>query len=125
MLAELGGRHSRKTAASTGRLPPTPRPRQAYKAQVLSNGQYQEVTRGNEPILPNPVGPTASSETKGTTEEKRRVESRSSTDGIRSNTPERGTDNQTNEKGTGSETGISLGNTKFLSHGTQGESNTL
>lgn len=29
MLAELGGKHSRKTAASTGKLPPTPRPKHA------------------------------------------------------------------------------------------------
>jgi len=34
-LPELGGRHSKKTAASTGKFPPTPRPRQAYSAQVL------------------------------------------------------------------------------------------
>jgi len=36
ILAEFGGRHSRKTAASTGRFPPTPRPKQAYSAQTLN-----------------------------------------------------------------------------------------
>lgn len=37
MLPELGGRHSQKTAASTGKLPPTPSPMHAYKAQVLGS----------------------------------------------------------------------------------------
>lgn len=42
MFAELGGRHSKKTDASTGRFPPTPRPKQEYKAQVLKLQVSQE-----------------------------------------------------------------------------------
>ena len=33
-LPDVCGKNSRKSAPSTGRLPPTPRPMQAYKAQV-------------------------------------------------------------------------------------------
>lgn len=57
ILPELGGRHSRKTAASTGRFPPTPRPKQAYNAQVLLYSQRVEYPRILIASYPTQLGP--------------------------------------------------------------------
>lgn len=59
MLPELGGKHSQKTAASTGMFPPTPKPRQAYKAQVLDSSSIPQIfgTMKIGASYPTQVGP--------------------------------------------------------------------
>jgi hypothetical protein len=57
MLLELGGKHSRKTAASTGKFPPTPRPRQAYKAHTLIGQSVSESQNIHELTYPTQLGP--------------------------------------------------------------------
>jgi hypothetical protein len=57
MLLELGGKHSKKTAASTGRFPPTPRPKQAYNAHVLVYKLINTSQKTFEITYPTQLGP--------------------------------------------------------------------
>lgn len=122
---ELGGKHSRKTAASTGRLPPTPRPKQAYKAHVLFSESIKRYYARPWKNLPNPVRPTSSGEAKRTANAKRHVESRTASNSIGSNTPERGTDNKTHKQSTSCKARLILRDAKFHGDGCQCESNSL
>lgn len=125
ILPELGGRHSRKTAASTGRFPPTPKPKQEYNAQVLVSRSVLWTFNDVGSILPNPVRPTASRKAEYTTDAKCHVERRTSTNSIGSNTPEGGTNNQTREEGASRKTRIGLRDAEFHGKRGQGEGNSL
>ena len=68
-LPEVKGRNSKKTAASTGRFPPTPTPKHAYSAQALVStyvrsgqikswkGKPKRKVKSNDKTLdiPNPI----------------------------------------------------------------------
>lgn len=75
--------------------------------------------------LPNPVWSTASGKAKDTTDTQSHVESRSPSNGIRRNAPERSANNQTHKESTGCKPRIGLRYTKLHSKWRQGKSNTL
>lgn len=88
---EANGRNSRKRAPSTGKLPPTPRPKQAYSAQVLQlplTDWEQHRYRSTYQNLPNPIRATTRGKTKSTADHECEIECRATADDIRGNAPE-------------------------------------
>lgn len=83
------------------------------------------VKRGTQLNIPNPVRTTASSKTKCTAQEERAVKSRATTNSVRSNTPERGTDSKPHEQSNSCETGLGLGKAELFRQRSQGQGHTL
>jgi hypothetical protein len=75
--------------------------------------------------LPDPGGTTTGSQAKGTGQEQSHIEGKTTTDNIRSNTPERGTDAETNEQSACGETHPRSGESELVRDGSQCQSNTL
>ena len=75
--------------------------------------------------IPDPAGPAASSETECSAHEKSDVEREATSNNIRGDTPERGTDNQTNEERTCREPGFVFRDPEFSRQRRQGQSNAL
>lgn len=75
--------------------------------------------------LPNPVGPAASSKTERATDEQSAVKCRTASNDIRSNAPERGTNNQTNEERAGGETRVVTRDSELVGQRRQSQGNAL
>lgn len=99
----------------------------AYKAQVLRALLAQALLERRNIIenVPDPVGTTASSEAESATDEQSAVERRATSDDIRGDTPEGGTDNQTDEERTCRESRVVPRNSEFMRQRVQSQSNTL
>lgn len=129
---EANGRNSRKSAPSTGRFPPTPRPKQANKAQVLFEHIRIPSCQNGKAVhlrlyvyVPNPIRATTGSQTEYTGDKKGQVECRTTSDHIGCNTPERSTQAKTQEERAGGKTNSVFRNAEFHRQLRQSKSNAL
>lgn len=98
------------------------------KEQGTINGQVStnsETNAGEESARSDPVGCSSCGDTKDTSNAKGAVESKSAADNIRHDTPERGTDAETEEEGEGSVSDCVRVNTVFIRQGRERQCDTL
>lgn len=115
-VAGCTGQEFQEGGAINGQVTANTRPKQANRAMVLIKALANAAVshQALQEHIPNPVRATACSQAESASQEQGGVESQTTTDNIRGDTPERGTDTQAQEESAGGESHMRFGNSKLI-----------